>query len=93
MNITGLGLTDITSEVDRYIAWPGQALGYKMGSLMINATKGTLQSAMQAAGLAWDVRVFHDTVIGNGAMPLDLMQKTVYRSFCTRYGLTQPFCP
>ena len=62
------------SEVDRYIAWPGQALAYKMGQLKIMELKA---SACQAYGADFDVRDFHDAVLRNGPLPLEMLQEQV----------------
>ena len=62
------------SEVDRYIAWPGQALAYKMGQLKIMGLKA---AACDAYGAAFDVRDFHDAVLRNGPVPLEMLQSQV----------------
>jgi uncharacterized protein (DUF885 family) len=67
-------LQDITVEVDRYIVWPGQAVGYKIGQLEIRALR---TDAERRLGPKFDVRAFHDVVVGQGAVPLDVLQRLV----------------
>ena len=55
--------------MDRYIAWPAQALGYKVGQLKLLELKA---KAQQALGDRFDIRAFHDQVLDSGALPLDL---------------------
>ena len=62
------------SEVDRYIAWPGQALAYKIGQLKILELKA---AACDAYGAAFDVRDFHDAVLRNGPLPLEMLEEQV----------------
>ena len=62
------------SEVDRYIAWPGQALAYKIGQLKILELKA---AACYAYGAAFDVRDFHDAVLRNGPLPLEMLEEQV----------------
>jgi uncharacterized protein (DUF885 family) len=63
-------LHDITVEVDRYISWPGQALAYKIGQLKIRELR---DFATHELGDAFDVRAFHDEVLGAGAVPLGIL--------------------
>src|SRR5438034_8050111 len=65
---------DIIVEVDRYIVWPAQALGYKMGQLKIRELR---TSAERRLGPRFDIRRFHDLILGQGAVPLDVLERTV----------------
>ncbi|MDL5366304.1 DUF885 family protein [Xanthomonas sp. NCPPB 2654] len=64
----------IQAETDRYIAWPGQALGYKLGELDILALR---EKAKRELGAGFDIRAFHDQILGGGAMPLDLLDARI----------------
>lgn len=68
---TSLAAVDIANEVDRYISWPGQALGYKIGELRILALRAEAEKKM---GAKFDVRAFHDALLGGGPMPIDMLQ-------------------
>jgi uncharacterized protein (DUF885 family) len=62
------------TETDRYIAWPGQALSYKMGQLEISKLR---EKAKTKLGARFDIRAFHDEVLNGGAMPLDILDARV----------------
>jgi uncharacterized protein (DUF885 family) len=71
---TAMDEPNIQSEVDRYIAWPGQALAYKLGQLQILKLR---EQARQQLGDKFDIRAFHDAVLANGALPLDVLNDQV----------------
>ena len=73
---TALSEANIEAEVNRYISWPGQALAYKMGELKIRELR---RKATSELGNKFDLRAFHDVVLGQGAVPLDMLEAQVNR--------------
>ena len=67
---------NIKTEVQRYISWPGQALAYKIGELKILELRGKAEAAL---GEAFDIRKFHDAVLSNGGLPLDILENQIER--------------
>jgi uncharacterized protein (DUF885 family) len=81
--------TNINAEVDRYIAWPGQADAYKMGQMKILELRDRAQKAL---GSKFDLKAFHDEVIGAGALPLDVLEGRVNAWIRTQSG-QKPLLP
>ncbi|MBX3357860.1 MAG: DUF885 domain-containing protein [Phycisphaeraceae bacterium] len=73
---TALSELNIEREIDRYIAWPGQACGYKLGELKIRELRHKAETAL---GDAFDLRAFHDTILGAGSLPLPVLEERVTR--------------
>ncbi|MEO5933649.1 MAG: DUF885 domain-containing protein [Duganella sp.] len=71
---SGIEEVDVQSETDRYIVWPGQALGYKIGQLKILELR---DYARKELGTGFDIRKFHDQVLGAGALPMDVLEKHI----------------
>jgi uncharacterized protein (DUF885 family) len=79
--------TNVQAEVDRYIAWPAQALGYKVGQLKFLELRAKAQKAL---GLKFDIRGFHDTILDSGALPLDIVEQRVDAWIASQQGGQSP---
>ncbi len=71
---TALSMHEVTTEIDRYIGWPGQAVSYKMGELTILTLR---KRATDTLGNAFDLQQFHDVILRNGAVPLPILEAEV----------------
>jgi uncharacterized protein (DUF885 family) len=70
---TGFERVDAEIEVDRYVAIPGQALAYKVGQREIERLRAGGSATAEAAGRSFDLRHFHDELLGHGALPLSVL--------------------
>ncbi len=74
VGVTGMPVTDVTTEIERYMSMPGQACAYKVGQLKILALR---DKARQALGDKFDIKEFHKVVLENGAVPLTVLERLV----------------
>ena len=80
---SGMGRTDAAAEVDRYIAIPGQALAYKLGAMTIQRLRSKAEAAL---GSRFDIRAFHEQVLGSGALPLPVLEAKIDRWIAAPVG-------
>lgn len=73
-NNTALSIHEVTTEIDRYIGWPGQALSYKIGEIKIKALR---QKSEEALKDKFDIREFHNVILKNGSIPLAVLEEQV----------------
>jgi uncharacterized protein (DUF885 family) len=78
---TAMDDENINTEVDRYIAWPAQALSYKMGQMKILELRGRAQNEL---GAKFDLRAFHDAVLDQGPLPLDMLEAKINEWIATQ---------
>jgi uncharacterized protein (DUF885 family) len=81
---SGIDEVEVQSETDRYIVWPGQALAYKIGQLKILELR---EKAKKELGARFDVRRFHDQVLGAGALPLDVLEEQIDHWIAEQKGM------
>jgi uncharacterized protein (DUF885 family) len=71
---TALSIHEVTSEIDRYITWPGQATAYKIGELKIRALRTQAETAL---GDRFDLRQFHNAILANGSVPIAVLEELI----------------
>ncbi len=83
---TALSKHNVRTEIDRYIAWPAQALSYKLGEIKIWQLR---EQAEQALGADFDIRTFHDALLGSGSVPLNVLEQIVEKHISEQSGNSQ----
>jgi len=73
-NTTGTAPSDVISEIERYMVWPGQALGYKLGMITIQQARADAEKQL---GDKFDIKEFHDVVLLGGAMPMSILKENI----------------
>jgi uncharacterized protein (DUF885 family) len=81
---SGVDEVEVQSETDRYIVWPGQALAYKIGQLKILELR---ERSKKELGARFDIRKFHDEVLGAGALPLDVLEERINHWIAAQKGM------
>ncbi|WP_340676572.1 DUF885 domain-containing protein [Paraglaciecola sp.] len=81
---TALTEKSVNDQIDRYISWPGQALSYKIGEIKIRQLRAKAEKEL---GAKFDIRTFHDTVIGQGSLPMDVLEDVIDEWIAQQKGL------
>ena len=71
---TGMTEAEVVREIERYVVWPGQATAYKVGQLAILKIRSLAEREL---GEKFDIKQFHEVILSNGAMPLDILESTI----------------
>jgi uncharacterized protein (DUF885 family) len=87
---SGMGRTDATAEVERYIAIPSQATAYKIGALTIQRLRKKAEAEL---GPKFDIREFHEQVLDTGALPLQILEQKIDRWIASKNGTAAPATP
>jgi uncharacterized protein (DUF885 family) len=81
LNKTGMTEAEVTREIERYVVWPGQATAYKVGQIYMLRLRSMAEEEL---GDQFDIREFHEMILMNGAMPLEILEESV-RSWILTY--------
>ena len=82
LNKTGMTEAEVTREIERYVVWPGQATAYKVGQIYMLRLRSMAEEEL---GDRFDIREFHEMILMNGAMPLEILEESV-TSWISSYG-------